>query len=115
MSFTDTYRPPVFDRLRARLTPKVKAPRASAATMSELRGIRATTVSLLADLRSLDGQLRAAVNADVAELQPLQGLLNRVFSISGDRALANVDGISLGLESFCAFLDIYVKQIEDTP
>jgi hypothetical protein len=113
MSFTDTYRPPLFARIQEKLTPKKAVPRASAEQKAAVLAAAATVTNLLNELRALDGQLREAVNADVAELLPLQGLLNRALSHYGDRSLANVDGISLGLESFVAFANIFIKQIED--
>jgi hypothetical protein len=115
-AFTDTYIEPVpfFTGLREKLAPKAK-PRATPAQLAAARAIGATVTNLLADLRSLDGQLREAVIADVAELQPLQGLLNRALARTGDRGLASVDGLGLSLESFAAYLDIDIKQIGDTP
>ena len=113
MEFTERYHEPRFAGLREKFTKK--PPRASVEHKAAVRAAAATVTNVLAELRSLDGQLREAVIGDVAELQPLQGLLNRVFSITGDRSLATVDGLSLSLESFCAYLDIYVKQIEDNP
>jgi RNA polymerase subunit RPABC4/transcription elongation factor Spt4 len=107
---------PFITRVAERLKPKKPVPHATPAQLAAVRAIGATVTNLLADLRSLDGQLREAVIADVAELQPLQGLLNRALARSGDRGLASVDGLGLSLESFAAYLDIYVKQIGgDTP
>jgi hypothetical protein len=106
---------PFMSRLSALVAPKPAPPRASAAQVEHICALRAGVTALLADLRSLDEQLRAAVIADVAELQPLQGLLNRALARTGDRGLASVDGLGLSLESFAAYVDIYVKQIGDTP
>lgn len=115
ISFTTRYVEPIpfFTGLRAKFVPKAKPPRATPAQLAAARAIGATVTNLLADLRSLDGQLRAAVVDGVVELQPLQGLLNRALARSGDRGLASVDGCSLSLESVAAYVDIYIKQIED--
>jgi hypothetical protein len=115
IAFTTRYIEPVPFFTGEKLAPKAKPPRATPKQLAAARAIGATVANLLADLRSLDGQLRAAVVAGVVELQPLQGLLNRALARYGDRGLASVDGLSLSLESFAAYLDIYVKQIGDTP
>jgi hypothetical protein len=117
VEFITTVIPPVpfTTRVMDKLRPKKAAARASAAQVEHICALRAGVTALLADLRALDAELRDAVVDGVVELQPLQGLLNRALARYGDRGLASVDGCSLSLESFVAYLDIYVKQIGDTP
>jgi len=91
-----------------------KAPRASAAQLARLRAVQASMVALLADLRSLDGELIAAVRGDVEELLPAQALVNTALSITGDRSVQRVAGVSLGLESLAATMGTAIANLEDT-
>jgi hypothetical protein len=97
------------------LPAKPRPPRASAAQVARLRAVQAAMVALLADLRSLDGELIAAVRADVEELVPAQGLVHSALSITGDRSVHRVAGVSLGLESLAATLGTAINNLEETP
>jgi hypothetical protein len=104
----------VGDAIKAVTAPvRPKPPRASAAQVARLRAVQAAVVALLEDLRSLDGELIAAVRADVLELIPAQGHINQALSITGDRSVQRIPGLSLGLESLADFLGSAIHNLED--
>jgi hypothetical protein len=105
-------------RIMAVVVPaKPASPRASAALVGRLTAVQASIVALLDDLRSLDVQLREAVRADCEALQPAQALVNTALSISGDRSVQRIPGMTLSLESFGASLGTAINNlsIEDKP
>jgi hypothetical protein len=103
-------------RIMAVVTPaKPPPPRASAATMSELRGLQGDATALLGRLERLEVQLIAEVRGGCEELAGVQGLIHETCFTSGDVSRGSVRLLTLALRALGIYLDVEVKNIEDKP
>jgi hypothetical protein len=115
--FTDRVVQPIpfHTRVMERLRPKPKAPLATAAQTSALRGFRASVEQFSAELTHMDEMLRSAVrDDDVEELQAAQGLVHAALSITGDASRDRIPGLSLSLRAFHDALNDVIQRLEAT-
>jgi hypothetical protein len=103
---------PILSGLASLVTSKPqRAPRATAALVSGVRGLVATIEHLRAELAQWDGQVAAGVAGGVEELQPAHNVLHAATFATGDASMEHVRLADLVLRSLSVYLELATENL----